>query len=189
MPGIGSEPDMTGDRPEDAVAVTISWLVMSSPEQFRPARQPAECDPLLLTAGRPAPELSRFFYRLVGGGWSWLDRIEWTAEQWLDWVSQPGHQLTTCWVDGVPAGYFELDQNADEVTLSFFGLAPGFSGRGLGRWLLTEAITSAWSRPGTDRIVLHTCTLDSPAALPNYLARGFTVQRTETEWRAAGASP
>ena len=27
---------------------------------------------------------------------------------------------------------------------------------------------------------LHTCTLDSPAALPNYLAGGFDPVRTET---------
>jgi hypothetical protein len=27
---------------------------------------------------------------------------------------------------------------------------------------------------------LHTCTLDSPHALPNYKARGFSPYRTET---------
>ncbi len=30
------------------------------------------------------------------------------------------------------------------------------------------------------RVWLHTCTLDHPNALPNYLARGFTPYRTET---------
>jgi hypothetical protein len=36
----------------------------------------------------------------------------------------------------------------------------------------------AWSG-GANRVWLHTCTFDDPAALPNYLARGFTVTRTE----------
>ena len=32
---------------------------------------------------------------------------------------------------------------------------------------------------GATRVWLHTCTLDGEAALPNYLARGFTPFRTE----------
>ena len=33
---------------------------------------------------------------------------------------------------------------------------------------------------GAGPVRLHTCTLDSPAALPNYLARGFRKVREET---------
>jgi len=33
---------------------------------------------------------------------------------------------------------------------------------------------------GATRVWLHTCTLDGPAALPNYLARGFVATRRET---------
>ena len=43
-----------------------------------------------MRAGRPAPELSRFFYRAVGGDWYWLDRLDWTYDQWLAWVERPG---------------------------------------------------------------------------------------------------
>ena len=32
---------------------------------------------------------------------------------------------------------------------------------------------------GAKRVWLHTCTLDNPAALPNYLKRGFTPFKTE----------
>ena len=45
-------------------------------------------------------------------------------------------------------------------------------GRGLGRHLLTEAVETAWCL-GAKRVWLHTSTLDHPAALPNYLSRGF----------------
>ena len=40
--------------------------------------------------------------------------------------------LVTCWVDGVPAGYFELDDQDGDIELAYFGLLPGFIGLGLG---------------------------------------------------------
>jgi GNAT superfamily N-acetyltransferase len=76
---------------------------------------------------------------------------------------------------GATAGYFELRQHPDRtVEIMYFGLAPAFIGRGLGGWLLTRAAQEAFAL-GAPRIVLNTCTLDAPQALPNYLARGFTI--------------
>ena len=46
-------------------------------------------------------------------------------------------------------------------------------GRGLGRALMTRAIEEAWARP-IARFWVHTCTLDSPAALGFYRRSGFT---------------
>ena len=82
-------------------------------------------------------------------------------------------------VRGAPAGYFELrrDDEAD-VEIAYFGLLHQFLGRGLGAHLLTEAVERAWAI-GATRVWLHTCSLDHPAALPNYVKRGFTAYRTE----------
>ena len=44
---------------------------------------------------------------------------------------------------------------------------------------LTEAARKAFAL-GASRVWLHTCTLDDPAALPNYEARGFRKTRQET---------
>ena len=52
-------------------------------------------------------------------------------------------------------------------------------GRGIGKAMLTRAAEEAWAL-GASRVWLHTCTLDSPRALPNYQARGFEETRTET---------
>jgi GNAT superfamily N-acetyltransferase len=57
-------------------------------------------------------------------------------------------------------------------------LAPGFIGKGLGKWLLTRAVQEAWVL-GATRVWLHTCTLDHPSALANYQARGFAPYLTE----------
>jgi len=88
------------------------------------------------------------------------------------------------------AGFFELQRHTDgSVEIVYFGLTSAFFGKGLGKHLLTKAAESAWAM-GATRVWLHTCTLDSPAALPNYLARGFSPYRTETyEASIADAPP
>ncbi len=178
------------DGPSDgAVEVTVWDLEMRSPDAIRPGRPP-KVEPLAMTAGRPAPELSRFFYGLVGGPWQWVDRLAWTDEQWRAWVDRPEQHLVSCWVDGAPAGYYELEEQSGpdgghQVEVVYFGVAVDFHGLGLGRWLLTEALRHGWTLGDPSRVWLHTCSLDGPAALANYEARGLKVVRTSTEWRLA----
>ena len=62
--------------------------------------------------------------------------------------------------------------------IAYFGLMPRFIGQGLGGWLLRKAIARAWEGESR-RIWLHTCTLDHPSALPNYLRHGFVATGTE----------
>ena len=172
------------------VEVVVTDLEMTSADRLRPGRAPS-VEATFVRAGRPAPELSRFFYRSVGGDWYWLDRIGWTHDQWVAWVSAPGYELWTCWVDGVPAGYVELDRADDgDVEIAYFGLLPDFAGLGLGGWLLTKATERAWAVEGTRRVWMHTCELDSPAALSNYRSRGFVPCGTHLEhWDTSRPSP
>ena len=77
------------------------------------------------------------------------------------------------------AGYFELARQDDgAVEIVYFGLTPEFIGLGLGGPLLAAAVREAWGM-GAKRVWLHTCTLDSERALPNYIARGFEPYKTE----------
>ena len=75
---------------------------------------------------------------------------------------------------GASAGMIELDfRTPGECLILFLGLIPELAGRGHGRWLLAETLRLAWA-PGIERVRVHTCTLDHPAALPAYLKAGFT---------------
>src|SRR5207249_5531870 len=67
----------------------------------------------------------------------------------------------------------------DSAEIAYFGIVVREFGRGFGKHLLSCAVRDAWAL-GPRRVWLHTCTLDHPNALPNYLARGFTPYRTET---------
>ncbi|MEM9565519.1 MAG: GNAT family N-acetyltransferase [Actinomycetota bacterium] len=165
-----------------ATEVTVWDLELAGPDALRPGREP-DVEPVLLVAERSAPELSRFFYQLVGGPWHWVDRLDWPPERWASWSERPELHLVTCWVDGVPAGYYELEVQGASVEIVYFGLAERFFGCGLGGWLLTDALRRATDLDGAERVWLHTCSLDGPAALGNYQARGMTIVRQSSEWR------
>lgn len=175
-----------------AVEVVTWTLEMTDPGQLRPVEPPADA-PSLLVAGRPAPELSRFFYTLVGADYAWTDRLGWTPQQWTAWADRPGCRLVSAWTDGVPAGYFELDADSDDgvpgsVELAYFGLAPRAIGRGWGGWFLRTALAHAWALPGTRRVWVHTCSLDHPRALANYERSGLVRVRESRHTQEVSAT-
>ena len=127
----------------------------------------------------PLPELNRFLYATVGASCCWYMRLGWTYQQWQDVVEKPTLQTWIAYDGATPVGYFELEKHHNnEVEICYFGLVPSFIGYGHGKNLLEDAIDRAWAFGGT-RVWLHTCTLDHPQALPNYLSRGFRVYREE----------
>ena len=73
-----------------------------------------------------------------------------------------------------------LAREAGECELAFVGLIPELSGLGHGKWLLEEAVRRAW-RDGVERVHVHTCTLDHPAALSAYRRAGFTPFKRAVE--------
>lgn len=138
-------------------------------------------DMLLRLARVPVPSvpLAQRLYREVGDAYHWHDRWKWTPEQWKAWVERPGYGTWILTYDGELAGFFDLywdESGACEIEL--FGLVKQFHGRGFGKHLLSAAVELAFTI-GAERVWLHTCTLDGPAALPNYLARGFKPFKTE----------
>ena len=126
------------------------------------------------------PDLWRFLYAEVGRDYHWVDRLSWTDEEIRAYLADPALELWVLTDGEETAGYFELRKHADEaVEIAYFGLLPAFVGRGLGKFLLTRAVERAWAR-GAARVWLHTSSLDHSSALPNYLARGFSIWKQET---------
>jgi GNAT superfamily N-acetyltransferase len=160
------------------VEVTRTYLELKTPEQLVPAKME---DPLLRFARVPVPSVAlvQRLYREVGAAYHWLDRWEWTDAQWQEWVSEFGYGIWILSYDGELAGFVEMQNQEDgSVEITLFGLLAPFHGRGLGKHMLTAAVEVAWGI-GANRVWLHTCTLDDPKALPNYLARGFTQFKQE----------
>jgi GNAT superfamily N-acetyltransferase len=55
---------------------------------------------------------------------------------------------------------------------------PEYIGQGLGKYFLQWTIERAWSYQPR-RFWLHTCTLDHPAALPNYEKAGLVIYKVD----------
>jgi GNAT superfamily N-acetyltransferase len=161
--------------------ITVSYLQMFTP----PSRVvPPPRDGLtVLHARKPTVAYYRFLYATVGGPYHWLSRRKMNDEQLAAVIHDPRDEVHVLHVEGVPAGFAELDRRAEgEIELVQFGLMPEFIGQGLGKYFLQWTIDRAWSY-GPRRFWLHTCTLDHPAALPNYRKAGFEVYKEERKVR------
>ena len=170
----------TGSFPRmPTVTVERTYLQLLAPGAERTAPKPL-AGTCIAEESPCSVETYRELYREVGRAYFWLDRLSWSDDVLATYLARPEVRI---WIlrdaDGI-GGYFELAMGTDRaVEVAYFGLVPSRHGRGLGRALLARAIDEGWEW-GASRIWLHTCTLDGPAALPNYLARGFVPFKRET---------
>jgi GNAT superfamily N-acetyltransferase len=155
-----------------------TYLELKRAEDLRRAAAPSE-QVSVHQVDNCAPSFWRRLYSEVGAQYHWVDRLVWTDDDIREYLADPAVSLWILSVDGGVAGYFELRRHPDDsVEIAYFGLLPAYVGRGLGKYLLSEAAGRAWELAPA-RVWLHTSTLDHPSALPNYLARGFTVFKVE----------
>jgi ribosomal protein S18 acetylase RimI-like enzyme len=171
---------------------TVWYLEINAREESRAKRQP-RLEFQVIEAEIPAPEFQRFWYTAIGGDWHWTERLTWTLEQWREWCERPELRLFVAYMRGTPAGCFNLERQVDEIRgaeieIKYFGLLPAFTGKGLGSSLLTECLEIAWAS-GAKRVHLNTCSLDHPAALKNYQARGFKIYKTEIKHEELAECP
>jgi GNAT superfamily N-acetyltransferase len=160
------------------VDVTRTYLELRRPEDFAAASRPDPA-PRLERVEQCPTSFHRYLYAEVGRAYHWVDRLGWTDAETRTHLDSPTVTLWVLYRAGAPAGYFELKRHEDaSVEIAYFGLLPELTGQGLGKHLLTEAVRQAWAE-GAQRVWLHTCTLDHPAALPNYVARGFRPFKSE----------
>jgi GNAT superfamily N-acetyltransferase len=156
--------------------VVRTYLELDDPAGLRPAGPPRVDDVAVERVAPPDGALSRWLYAEVGRDYHWTDHLARSDAEWQAWADSVETWVAT--VAAERAGYYELCKEADRVQVAYFGLLPAFHGQGLGGFLLTHALRRAFELG--PRVWLHTCTLDGPAALPNYRARGLRPFRTQT---------
>jgi GNAT superfamily N-acetyltransferase len=116
----------------------------------------------------------RALFRDVGSDLMWFSRLIMKDEDLAAILANPAIESFALMQDGDMLGMLELNfAEAGQCELAFYGLVPSAIGQGLGRALMDEAIRRAWARP-INRFWVHTCTFDSPLALPFYIRSGFT---------------
>ncbi len=154
------------------IKTTVTFLEMRAEPRLR-VPTPVNLKLMLMRAENPSIGFYRFLYDAVGRGYHWIDRKQLGDAALAAIIMDPRVEIWVVYVAGQPAGYFEVNAiGAPVVELGYFGLMPEFHGRGLGKWLLAEAIRACWARK-PERVIVETCTLDGPAALPLYQKLGF----------------
>jgi len=172
--------------PAGHVGAVVTYLEMA----IRPALGPMPPSPLRMEQWAE-PDLARYraLFRRVGAPWLWFSRLAMSDAE-LRAAMAEVHVVRDS-KDG-DCGLLELDFRDGECLIRFLGLAPELAGQGYGRWLFAECLARAW-RPEVQRVTVHTCSLDHPAALPAYLRAGFVARRRAFESfpdpRLTGALP
>lgn len=144
------------------------------------ARPPAPAGPqksALKLERWPAPidrDRYRALFREIGENWLWQGRLVMDDAKLAATLDAPTTEVYAATRrDGVPVGLLELDFAVPgEAELAYFGMVPGMTGNGHGGWLMAHAMRLCW-RAGVNRVWVHTCDFDHPAALGFYMAQGF----------------
>jgi ribosomal protein S18 acetylase RimI-like enzyme len=178
-PPGGTQPPAPAGGAPGCLDVVITHLEMRDPPG--PQRPPLPTAKLaLLRVDDISPAYYRFLYAETGRDWIWYERRALSDAELAAQILADGIEIHVLHVGGQPAGFVELDfqRLPAEAELKFFGLMPRHVGRGIGPWMLDWAVREAWRRT-PERLVVNTCTLDHPKALPLYQRAGFRPYRQE----------
>ena len=125
-------------------------------------------------------QLNKYLYEQIGKKYHWIDRLVWTDQNWITYVSNKNLKTYLLKNNNNLVGYYELifDEKKKEIEIAYFGILEEYFGKRLGGFLLSEAIKISFSLDAK-RVWLHTSSLDHKNALKNYLSRGMTVFKSE----------
>jgi GNAT superfamily N-acetyltransferase len=171
-------PDGYSDIPAGKIAAVVTHLEMTARPALRPDPAGARS---LRRVDAPGLDWFRDLYRRVGEEWLWFSRIRMPDAELAERLHAPQLEVYALVDDGRDEGLLELDfRGSGQCEIGMFGVTAKLVGTGAGRWLMNRALDIAWSRP-VERVWLHTCTFDHPAALAFYQRSGFRAFRRQVE--------
>ena len=156
-----------------------NYLEINSLEELKDKKKPSE-DYSLILVDPMNFQLNKFFYKNVGKKHKWVDRLLWSEEQWINYVSNRNVKTYVLKKKDNYVGFFELIIHLEnnEVEIAYFGILEEYQNKKLGSFLLSEAIKKSFKK-NINRVWLHTCSLDHKNALNNYIARGMKIFKEE----------
>ena len=125
-------------------------------------------------------QLNKFFYKTIGKNHKWIDRLSWSEEKWINYVSNKNVKTYIFKYNNDLVGFFELifHPERNETEIAYFGILKEYQNKKVGSYLLSEAIKKSF-RNNVNRVWVHTCSLDHKNALNNYISRGMKIFKSE----------
>ena len=187
--GVNDQIGSLQDVPTGQVATIVTHLEMLE----EPKLSTIESSLSLQKWEKPQVSDYLFLFRAVGEPWLWTSRLLMSENEVRDIIHRPETEIHLVRDGDSSVGIIELDfREPGQCEIAFFGLVPERNGKGHGGWMMNQALKKAW-RKDIKRVWLHTCTQDSPRALPFYLQSGFRIFRQEigmmTDPRLTGHLP
>ena len=159
--------------------VRRNYLEINSLQELKEGNKPS--DDYTLSLIDPINfQLNKFFYKNIGKKHKWIDRLTWSEEKWINYVSSEKVKSYKLKFKDDLVGFFELIFHFEnqETEIAYFGILEEYQNKKLGSYLLSEAIKKSFEGR-VKRVWVHTCSLDHKNALKNYLARGMKIFKTE----------
>ena len=160
--------------------VKRNYLEINSLQDLKEGNKPSE-DYSLSLIDPINFQLNKFFYKNIGKKHKWEDRLAWSEEKWIYYVSSENVQTYVCKFKNDLAGFFELIYHLEkkETEIAYFGILEEYHNKKLGSYLLSFAIKKSFEN-NIKRVWVHTCSYDHKNALNNYLKRGMKIIKSET---------
>lgn len=166
--------------PPGKVAAIVTVLEMTAPPA-NPSNLPAEPDWHFAPVADPDLAWYRDLYRRIGGAHLWYSRLALSDEALAETIRHPAHVLHALTINGKAEGLVEIDfRKNGEAEIVFFGVTDALVGTRAARFMMSRAIAIVFDR-GSERLWLHTNTLDHQKALAFYSRSGFTPISQEIE--------
>ena len=159
--------------------VRRNYLEINSIEDLKEGNKPSNAYSLSIT-DKIDFQLNKFFYKKIGKNHKWIDRLAWSEEKWIKYLSDNKVKTYVLKHKNNLVGFFELIFHKDEkeIEIAYFGILEEYQNKKLGSYLLSEAIKKCFEFE-IKRVWLHTCSLDHKHALNNYISRGMKIFKSE----------
>ena len=162
------------------IKVERNYLEINSIEDLNYSKKPSEnCNLKLIDP--PDFQINKFFYKQIGKDHRWIDRLVWNDQQWIQYLENSKVKTYVLKDEEELIGYCEkiFHYEKKNCEIAYFGVLKEYYGKKYGGFLLSKSIEISF-KEGTERVWLHTCSLDHAFALKNYQARGMKIFKSET---------
>ena len=159
--------------------VERNYLEINSIGDLNYSKKPSE-NCFLKFIDPPDFQINKFFYKQIGKEHRWVDRLLWNDQKWIQYVENSKVKTYVFQDNQDLIGYCEqiLHFEKKNCEIAYFGILKEYYGKKYGGFFLSKSIENSFIK-GTERVWLHTCSLDHEYALKNYQARGMKIFKSE----------